>query len=159
MKRTPRATSVLQRRARKCLFLQVFQKPEKACRTQDGYMGSCPLSCLPGWQKTPERKICCTVRGFCRNTSFWRVLQQRISTPEHTECSQFPGSWKSFLENNPVASEELKKGNQHAGPHYKWSTRRYGTQSGNVPCLQVVLYPFRECCKRISYHSDQNPVK
>lgn len=35
---------------------------------------------------------------------------KRISTPEHRECPQFPGSQKGYLENNPMASKELKKG-------------------------------------------------
>lgn len=38
-----------------------------------------------------------------------------IATSEHTEGPQLSGSWKRYLENSPVASEELRKGMQHAG--------------------------------------------
>lgn len=91
VKRKLCATSVLLRRARKCLFLRVFQKPEKVSHTQDGCVGSCPLSCLPGWHKT-ERKRRCIAHDFCRNTWFWGVLQQRGFLPWNTQNAP------SFLE-------------------------------------------------------------
>lgn len=52
-----------------------------------------------------------------------------ISTLEHREQPQLSDSWKSDLEKNPVASEELRKGMQHSGQHHGWPSRRHSTHT------------------------------
>lgn len=64
-----------------------------------------------------------------------KAAAKTIATSEHTEGPQLSGSWKSYLENSPVASEELRKGMQHAGQHYGWPSRRYSTHTGSVCAL------------------------
>lgn len=140
VKRKPHATSVLLRRARKCLLLQAFQKPEKSGPTQDENMGSCPWSYLSGWHKTPERKRSCTAHNFCRNTRFWGVLQQRGFYLWNTRIILwFTVAGRATWKITPWPLGNLKECNEHAGQHYGQSARRYSTERDNVACLPVVL--------------------
>lgn len=101
LKGKPCAPSVLLSRSKKWFFLQVLDKPKKACQTQVGYVGSCPLSRLPELHKTPERKMLHSLRFMQNYLVLGKAAAKMISTLDTENAPSFltagRATWKITL--------------------------------------------------------------